>query len=96
MGVSEATMNELVKVLVARGLGIYGRDKMGEICEQSGVALLDDNTTDWLDDDHQRAFKKFLVTYAQQNIAARMTVMVLAKKHGAPIPEELQRKKRLR
>ncbi len=95
MGVSEESMHQLIKTLIARGLGIYGRQKMGEICENAGIALLDDDTMDWLIDDKERALRDFLVNYAKQNIAARMTVMVLAKKHGIPVPDELQRKKRI-
>ncbi|MCF2137837.1 MAG: hypothetical protein K9W43_11455 [Candidatus Thorarchaeota archaeon] len=95
MGVSEETMQQLIGTLVARGLGIYGRERMAKICESAGIALLDDDTTDWLADDKERALNDFLVNYAQQNIAARMTVMVLAKRHGVPIPDKIQRKKRI-
>jgi len=68
---------------------------MVEMCESAGVALLDDYTVDWLDDDHERALNRFLISYARQNPAARMTVLVLAKRHGVPIPKELERKRRL-
>ncbi len=95
MAVSEATMTQLVTTLVKRGLGIYGRERMAKICEESGVALMDDDSVDWLDDDKEKALNKFLITYAQQNVAARMTVKVLAKKHGVPIPKGLEKRSRI-
>ncbi|MBD3406777.1 MAG: hypothetical protein GF411_11740 [Candidatus Lokiarchaeota archaeon] len=94
MAVTIKQIEDMISTLVARGLGIYGREKMGEICLTSGVALLDDNTTDWLTEDIETALNKFLVNYAKFNIAAKMTVMVLAKKYGIELPEELQRKKK--
>ncbi len=94
MGVSRESIDELVTILVSRGLGIYGRDKMAQICMDSGVALLDDNTTDWLEEDVEAALKKFLINYSKFNLAAKMTVLVLAKRFGVPIPEELKRKKK--
>ena len=86
MGVSRGNIEQLVHTLVQRGLGIYGYKRMVEMCESAGVALLDDYTVDWLDDDHERALNRFLISYARQNPAARMTVLVLAKRHGVPIP----------
>ncbi len=94
MGVDMERVKELVSTLVARGLGLYGREKMARICYDSGVALMDDDTTDWLDDDVEAALHRFLVNYAKFNVAAKMTVLVLAKKFGVPVPEELRRKKR--
>lgn len=94
MEVSRENIDELVSTLVARGLGIYGREKMAEICLSSGVALLDDNTTDWLEDDIEAALQKFLINYSKFNLAAKMTVLVIAKRYGVPIPEELKRKKK--
>ncbi len=96
MGVDQPAVDQLVHTLVQRGLGIYGYEKMTEICESSGVALLDDFSIDWLDDDRERALKRFLISYARQNPAARMTVLVLAKRYGVPVPKELERKKRFR
>ncbi len=94
MGIDKNAIQELVDVLVARGLGLYGKEKMAKICSDSGVALLDDNSTDWLDDDIMGSLNKFLVNYAGFNIASRMTVMVLMKMVNIPLPEELQRKKK--
>ncbi len=94
MGIDKNAIQELVDVLVARGLGLYGKEKMAEICYDSGVALLDDNSTDCLDDDMEGSLSKFLVNYARFNIAAKMTVMVLVKKFKILLPEELQRKKK--
>lgn len=83
-----------LKALVERGLGIYGREKMAEICYASGVALLDDNSVDFLDDNHGKALESLILNYSQINLPARMTAMVLAKRFNIPIPKELGQKKR--
>lgn len=94
MAVDPYKAKQLVGVLVSRGLGLYGRVKMGQICYDSGVALLDDDSTDWLGDDVDETVHDFLVNYARFNIAAKMTAMVLAKKFDIPLPDELRRKKK--
>ncbi len=94
MGVDPVKAKQLVDVLVARGLGLYGRKKMVQICYDSGVALLDDDSTDWLGDDIGSAVNDFLVNYAKFNLAAKMTAMVLAKKFDIDLPEGLKRKKK--
>lgn len=86
--------SEFLKALVERGLGIYGRDKMAQICHESQVALMDDNSLDWLTDDHEKALQNLLINYSRINLPARMTVMVLAKKHDIPVPEELGKGKK--
>lgn len=83
-----------LKEIVERGLGIYGRDKMAEICYNSQIGLLDDYTLDWLSDDHTEALNKLIVNYSKINLPAKMTVMVLAKKHGIKIPDTIQTTKK--
>jgi hypothetical protein len=92
MGIDQHQAKELVGVLVSRGLGVYGRARMEQICYDSGVALLDDDTTDWLGDNIDEIVTQFLINYAKFNLAAKMTAMVLAKKHDVPLPNELKRK----
>ena len=95
MELSDETIDEFASVLVARGLGIYGRQKMAEICEKSGVALMDDDTIDWLASDKLAAIKQLIINYSKFNLPAKMTAIVLAKRYNIPIPEEeLGRKKR--
>lgn len=78
-----------LKELIERGLGIYGRDKMAEICFNSKIGLLDDYSLDWLTEDHDEAFNNLLQNYASINLPAKMTVMVLAKRHGIDLPESV-------
>ncbi len=84
----------LAEILVKRGLGIYGREKMAKICYDSGIALLDDDSVDFIDDNKEEAIKKLLINYSKFNLVAKMTAVVMAKKYGVPIPPELQKKKK--
>ncbi len=96
MEVGQETMEEFLRTLIKRGLGLYGREKMAKICYDSGIALMDDDTIDFLDENVTNAVNALLINYAKFNLPARMTVMVLAKKYGIPLPEELRRKKKRR
>lgn len=82
-----------IKEIIERGLGIYGKDKMAEICYNSKIGLLDDYTIDWLSDDNSEALNNLIVNYAEINLPAKMTIMVLAKKHGIPLPSSFTTKK---
>jgi len=85
----ESNQETFLKELIERGLGIYGKEKMAEICFNSKIGLLDDYSLDWLSDDHDTAFKNLIENYSSINLTAKMTVMVLAKKHGIPLPESV-------
>ena len=91
---TEKKEKEFVEVLVKRGLGIYGKEKMAKICYDSGIALLDDDSIDFIDDNIEEAIKKLLINYSKFNLVAKMTAVVLAKRYGIPIPPELQKKKK--
>ncbi|MHA2091670.1 MAG: hypothetical protein ACW98K_12510 [Candidatus Kariarchaeaceae archaeon] len=88
MNIEEAT--KFVKALISRGLGIYGPEKMKAICIASDIELNDNYEFEWQSEDIDRSVKKLQINYAKVNLPARMTVTVLAKKHGIPVPEEVR------
>ncbi len=96
MEVNRDRIEEFTKTLVKRGLGLYGREQMAKICYDSGIALLDDDSIDFLDEDINAAVKKLIINYARFNLPAKMTAVVLAKNYGIPLPDELKSKKRRR
>ena len=85
---------QLTEILVSRGLGMYGHEMMQKICYDSGIALLDDDSIDWLQEDKEKSMNDFLINYSAMNLAAKMTAIVLAKKYEIPIPEQIKKKKR--
>ncbi|MHA1448699.1 MAG: hypothetical protein ACTSP4_04680 [Candidatus Hodarchaeales archaeon] len=86
MSESNEPIEQFVNVLVSRGLGIYGRERMANICYESGVALLDDNTIDWLEEDRNEALQQLIVNYSSVNLPAKMTAIVLKTKEKTKIP----------
>lgn len=89
-------IKEYLILLTQRGLGIYGYDKMASICRDAGLILLEDDTLQFISDDYDQVFQKFLVNYAKFNLIAKMTVMAFAKQYGVKVPYEiknLQKKK---
>jgi hypothetical protein len=88
MKIEKAT--KFVQALISRGLGIYGPEKMKTICFDSDIELNDDYDFEWLSEDIDKSVKKLQINYAKVNLPARMTVAVLAKKHGILLPEEVR------
>ncbi|MHA1228725.1 MAG: hypothetical protein ACTSPV_18520 [Candidatus Hodarchaeales archaeon] len=89
----------LGKELINRGMGLYGRDKIAELAYKSGIALLDDNTVEWLDSEeksHEDTIKNFLVEYSKINLPAKMTVIVYARKFKIDLPDSIRKRKRRR
>ena len=93
MEVTDQKIYEFSSLLVQRGLGLYGRDKMAGICYDADVALLDDDSISFLNNDHVGAMRKLMVSYAKFNLVARMTVMALAKQYDIELPPEIKKKK---
>ena len=91
MNNKEAT--EFVSKVAQRGLGIYGRIRVVEICLESNCKLLEDNTVNWLTDDIDKAVSDFIINFSKPNQFAKMTVMLLAKKYDIPLPDELTKSK---
>lgn len=96
MDVKRNTAHELVNLLVKRGLGIYGKQKMKKIARDSGIELQEDDTTKWNNDDHNEVLHNFLMNYAEFNVAAKMTAMVMAKRFNVPVPKNLGKQKKSR
>ncbi|MFW9993227.1 MAG: hypothetical protein ACFFD4_14380 [Candidatus Odinarchaeota archaeon] len=94
MAMNERNIDDFVKVLVSRGLGIYGREKMTRICHNSGLSLHGDNTVTWRSTDPKTALNRLIINYSRDNLPAKMTAVVLARKHGIPLPRELVKDKR--
>ncbi len=94
MGLNREAMETLVLDLIQRGLGLYGRERMEEILKRSGISVLENGTSFWADDDKEDALNRFMINYSKFSIAARMTVLVFAKKHGIPLPMEMRSSKK--
>jgi hypothetical protein len=93
--VSVSTATEFARIIIQRGMGLYGTQKMLEICKKSGLSCRNDGTFEPLDEKKlEKKLEKLIINYAQFNLPAKMTALVLAKKHNIPIPEELKGKKR--
>ncbi len=96
MEVSSNKLYEFTNVLIQRGLGIFGPEKMKEICQQSGILLKDDNTFEFQTNDSHAVIKKLILNYAKSNLPAKMTAVALARQYDIPLPEELSKKRKLR
>jgi hypothetical protein len=95
MAVEESRLQEFVSIMVTRGIGLYGRDEMARICYDSGIALLDDNRIEWLEEgDRNKLVQRLLINYGSKNLPAKMTAIVLARQNNIPVPEELLEKKK--
>ncbi|NHJ48832.1 MAG: hypothetical protein FK733_13695 [Asgard group archaeon] len=93
MEVTLDTINEFASILIKRGFGLYGDDKMMKICQDSGIACDTDGTFSHITEENKlEVIKELIINYAKFNLPAKMTSLVLAKKYGIPIPEELKSK----
>ncbi len=85
-------IRRLADVLSRRGQTIYGKQAIVEICSKAGVSLLD--SVDLGDPDSDAALQSFLVYYSKMSPAAKLTVLILSKQYGVPVPEKLLKKKK--
>ncbi|MHA1821694.1 MAG: hypothetical protein ACTSU2_07130 [Promethearchaeota archaeon] len=94
--VDDSKLLEFVRIMIKRGLGLYGPEEMAKICLDSGIAFTDDLEVEWLKDDHNKCVHDLLVNYGSRNLPAKMTAIVLSRRYGIPTPQELleQKKKR--
>jgi hypothetical protein len=95
MEVTVDTANKFAKILIVRGLGIYGENKMRKICSESGLDCNSDGTFEPLThDNYSEKLRELMINYSKFNLPAKMTTIVLAKRYGITIPEELRTSKR--
>ena len=85
--------DRFAKLLVQRGMGLYGRTKMESICYESGIFLLDDDSISIPDEKKKSTVDNLMVNYAKFNLVAKMTVMALAKQYEIELPEEIKKKR---
>jgi hypothetical protein len=83
---------EFAQALTMRGLGFYGRDRMKEICENSGIILLDDDSVK-ITGDPINAISKLIIQFSSGSLIAKMTAQTVAKKYGVKVPDIISIKK---
>ena len=90
MEISHQQAKEFARLLIMRGFGLYGEKKMVKICNDSEIECGSDGSFNFDEEQIDAALKKLMLNYAKFNLPAKMTVLVLAKKYGLTIPEELK------
>ncbi|HUT80221.1 MAG TPA: hypothetical protein VMZ29_03385 [Candidatus Bathyarchaeia archaeon] len=94
MEVTEQTALEFAQVLIMRGFGLYGDEKMMKICLESGINCDEDGTFNSINKEEMiQAVTRLMINYSKFNLPAKMTSIVLARKYGLPIPDELKSSK---
>ena len=88
-------IHKVADILSRRGQTIYGRQKIVDLCANAGVSLMDSFTSDLGEEDSEAALLVFVVSYAKQNPAAKLSVMTLARMYNVTIPKELLEKRRI-
>ncbi len=95
MEINHQQAAEFAQLLIMRGLGLYGDKKMAKICDDSGMDCRAGSSYELPDNENiEDSLKKLMINYSKFNLPAKMTVLVLAKKYGMLIPEELKSSKK--
>ncbi len=95
MEISYQQATEFARLLIMRGFGLYGDKQMIKICKDSGIDCKTSDSYDFPDSENlEEALRKLMINYSSFNLPAKMTVLVLAKKFGLEIPEELKSSKK--
>ncbi|MCF2142875.1 MAG: hypothetical protein K9W42_04170 [Candidatus Heimdallarchaeota archaeon] len=94
MEITNETINQFARILIMRGMGLYGRERMTRICRDSGIVCHADGRFEHLVENDLEKLTKLMVNYSKFNLPAKMTALVLAKRFGIPIPPELQSPKK--
>ena len=76
--------------LIIRGLGIYGLNRISSMARSSGIIINDDNTITIPEEIAVEVLEAFIQKYASLSRPARLTVTILAKKHGINLSEDMK------
>ena len=79
---------EFLDLLIKRGLGLYGKEKIDQILKQSKIELLTDGSVNWLNGNPSDSLQTLMRNYAALNVPAKMTAVVLAKRFDIPVPDD--------
>ncbi|MFW9794989.1 MAG: hypothetical protein ACFFEE_11830 [Candidatus Thorarchaeota archaeon] len=82
-------LDEVVYTLVTRGQGIYGTERMTRICAASSVPLMDIPPDFWVGWQKEESQEKFLIEYSKLSNAAKLTILVLTRQRGLPLPKKI-------
>ncbi|MFX1482773.1 MAG: hypothetical protein ACFFCP_06235 [Promethearchaeota archaeon] len=83
----DSPLDEIVYILVTRGQGIYGTDRMTRVCAASGVPLMDIPPDFWVGWQREESQQKFLIEYSKLGNAAKLTLLVLTRQRGLTLPK---------
>ncbi len=88
-------IHRIADILSRRGLTIYGREKIVDLCARTGVSLIDDFASELGEEDSDAALLSFVVNYAKLGPAAKLSVLTLARIYDVIIPKELLERRRV-
>ncbi len=86
---------EFAQALIMRGLGFYGRDKMKELCANSRIDLLEDDSIKIIGNPTE-AVSNLIIQFSSGSMIAKMTAQTVAKKYGIIVPDLINLKKKQR
>ncbi len=78
-------------IIIRRGLGLFGREKIKSIAYNSDILLKEDDSVEFINENHDSSIERLLINFSE-NLVAKMTAVSLAQKYKIPIPNELQKK----
>lgn len=87
--IDNSVLEDLVHVLVERGQTIYGSELIVGLCGSAGIPLVDGMPVKRVTGGRTESFKKFMLEYSNLSPGSKLTVVILTRQRGIPLPPEI-------
>ncbi|MFW9919906.1 MAG: hypothetical protein ACFFED_09920 [Candidatus Thorarchaeota archaeon] len=87
--IDNTVLEDLVHILIERGQTIYGSEMIVGISGSAGIPLVDGMPVTRSMGSRSDSFKYFMNEYSKISSAAKLTVLILSRQRGIPIPSEI-------
>ncbi len=87
--IDNSALEDVVHTLIERGQSIYGSELIVGIAGSAGIPLVDGLPVSRVEGGRIESFKRFLIAYSTLGVAAKLTLLIISRQRGVPLPKEI-------
>jgi len=87
--IDNSVLEDLIHILIERGQTIYGSELIVGISGAAGIPLVDGMPVSRSVGSRSDSFMRFMVEYSNISSGAKLTVLILSRQRGVPLPKEI-------
>ncbi len=87
--IDNSILEDMAHILIERGQTIYGSEMIVGIAGAAGIPLVDGMPITRVEGGRSESFRRLMIEYSKISPGAKLTVLILSRQRGIPLPSEI-------